>query len=334
MVSIIIPVYNAEFYLENCIKSILKQTYPEFEILCVDDGSTDSSGQICDTLAQIDCRIQVAHTDNFGVAHARNIGLEMAKGEYISFCDADDEMEPDYLEKMVCAIERYGGDIAICSYYHKKNDELKWICPKIPDGPIDIEKVCEYIFLRNDIGGFVWNKMFRKRLIKELWFNEKKDICEDTFFLCQALLKASSVSYINVPLYRYNVHSDSAVNRMENLIDQNHQLKYATVYNNILSECPFEETIRNYIRCGIFMRAVSAKCNYQIFHGRDKIFIKNLFMEIRKNMKLFLQCKKITMKRKIITMANLILNIRRLKVLILKYCVVGRSTERSRYGKL
>ena len=105
MVSVIVPVYMAEKYIERCVESILLQTNRDFELILIEDGSPDRSGEICDNLAATDSRIRVIHKENGGVSTARNAGLDVAKGEYVSFCDADDALPEDALEKMVCAME-------------------------------------------------------------------------------------------------------------------------------------------------------------------------------------------------------------------------------------
>ncbi|WP_217270423.1 glycosyltransferase family 2 protein, partial [Lactobacillus helveticus] len=115
-VSIIVPVYKAENSIRKCIDSILTQTYREIELILVDDGSPDRSGQICDKY-QSDTRVKVIHTLNKGVSHARNIGLDHATGDYITFCDSDDFYEPFFIENMVQTALRYNSDITICGYY-------------------------------------------------------------------------------------------------------------------------------------------------------------------------------------------------------------------------
>lgn len=114
MVSIIVPIYNVEQYISKCIESILAQTYRDFELILVDDGSTDMCGKICDEYAKQDSRVHVIHQENKGVSAARNAGISLAKGEYIMFVDSDDFITENMLEKMHDCIAESGSDIAIC----------------------------------------------------------------------------------------------------------------------------------------------------------------------------------------------------------------------------
>ena len=115
-VSIIVPVYNTERFLNRCIDSVLAQTYSDWELLLVDDGSTDSSGSICDEYATQDSRIRVFHKENGGVSSARNLGLDYARGEWITFVDSDDYIAPDMIEKLYETQKRNNADITVCGY--------------------------------------------------------------------------------------------------------------------------------------------------------------------------------------------------------------------------
>ena len=118
MVSIIVPIYQAENFIDKCIGSIIRQSYTNLEIILVDDGSTDNSLSICKSYAEQDNRIILMHTDNCGGAHARNVGLKHAKGDYIAFVDADDYLEQGFIKVLLHYIEKYNADIAECGYYY------------------------------------------------------------------------------------------------------------------------------------------------------------------------------------------------------------------------
>lgn len=125
LISIIIPVYNVEQYLDRCLDSIVKQTYSVLDIILIDDGSKDSSSEICDTWAKKDRRIHVIHQKNSGQAAARNVGLAIAKGKYIAFVDSDDVVEPDYISTMLNAAMTHNADLVICSFFdHMKPDHM------------------------------------------------------------------------------------------------------------------------------------------------------------------------------------------------------------------
>ena len=122
-VSIIVPVYKAEKYLNRCVDSILAQTFTDFELLLIDDGSPDRSGEICDEYAKKDSRIRVFHKKNGGVSSARNLGLDNVLGEYVTFVDSDDWVEPDFVETMIQTYEKFPWTIPVCGYVN--HDEVK-----------------------------------------------------------------------------------------------------------------------------------------------------------------------------------------------------------------
>ena len=124
-ITVIVPIYNVEKYLKRCIESILNQTFKDFELLLLNDGSTDSSGKICDIYASKDNRIVVRHKKNQGVSTTRNLGIDIAKGEYITFIDSDDWIEKDYLEKMYSKIKEMNVPLLITGYIEERNGIVK-----------------------------------------------------------------------------------------------------------------------------------------------------------------------------------------------------------------
>ena len=125
LVSVVIPVYNVEKYLNKGIESVLSQSYEELEIILVDDGSTDSSGKMCDVYARQDKRVHIMHKENGGLSSARNAGIREAHGEYIAFVDSDDWVEPDYIERLLKACVENAAEMSICSYRYVDNEELE-----------------------------------------------------------------------------------------------------------------------------------------------------------------------------------------------------------------
>ena len=169
LVSIIVPVYNAEKYLKRCVDSILKQDYPGFELILIDDGSTDGSAQICDAYAAQDTRIRVFHQENAGVSAARNLALDMAKGEYIQFLDSDDWVAPEATRLLVGSLERYDCDMVISDFYRVSGERIA------QKGDIEEEKVLSRqefaaCMIENPADfyyGVLWNKLYRRRIIEE-----------------------------------------------------------------------------------------------------------------------------------------------------------------------
>lgn len=199
--SIIIPVYNAEKYLRGTVESIIGQIYKEWELLLVDDGSTDSSHALCDALAKQDKRIVVLHKDNAGVSSARNTGLAKATGKFIAFVDADDFLEPDMYAVLMQDLKTNEADIASCSIvtekeYHPlgKQDTTNVQCF---EAPLDM------LLNGKFHAGSVWNKIFSRDCLQKLAFNEHIKYSEDQLFLVEALMQAKKVTFNTAKLYHY-----------------------------------------------------------------------------------------------------------------------------------
>ena len=313
MVSIIVPVYNTEAFLPECIDSILRQTFSNFELLLIDDGSKDGSGVICDRYAAQDSRIRVWHIENGGVSNARNIGLQHARGEYIAFCDADDSYCGNYLAQMLSAAEETAADIVICSYYFKTESGISQPYPGGQSRFLSQEEVFERIFLRNEIGGFVWNKLFRRELLKDVAFRRDMQICEDTYFVVSAMQNCPRIYYLCEPLYEYYIRQTSAVNRVDNLITPEGVSKFTTVFRRILGDFSLSDTMKAYVQCGIFWMASSVKCDYKNAGGRDPQIIRNLNRDARETLAVYWKCRELPFCQKAVTTANWLLNLRYLK---------------------
>ena len=165
LISIIIPVYNGEKYLRPCIDSILHQTYKHWELLLIDDGSKDTSGAICDEYAS-DPRISVVHKENGGQASARNQGVAMAKGEYISFVDCDDWIEADMYESMLQTMQEQQAEIIICGYLEEYMNRQKRVRA---DGKMVVYDATEAVklVLQGKIGSYLWSMLFRREVVQE-----------------------------------------------------------------------------------------------------------------------------------------------------------------------
>lgn len=218
LVSIIIPVYNVEMYLAECIESVLKQTYQNLEILLIDDGSTDSSGKICDEYAQKDTRIKVIHKENGGVSLARNVGLDLAQGEYITFIDSDDFVEKTYVEKMYNALIKNDSDLVFCRYANYINGKIEKVKENFPEKLIVdnkdkkfIDFISSFFNKKNKVMGSAWRILYKKELIANSSFNINIKISEDLLFVLQTILTARRINFINDLLYFYRFNKNSAV---------------------------------------------------------------------------------------------------------------------------
>lgn len=320
MISVIIPVYNVELYLEKCVDSLIEQTYKDIEILLINDGSTDNSYKICQKLKDRDDRIYVINIEkNRGVSYARNIGITMSKGKYLVFVDADDFLNKIMLEILLKNIEENKADISMCDF-KKVNDKFR-------NETIDeIEK--SVIFDKNDLlknltgtksfQGFVWNKMYKKDIIDKnnIKFDENIDIYEDMLFNCEYIDKINKGSYVKNKLYYYIQRNSSAYNgdfnnkwytifkahkKILEIYEKNNLKDYIGVkYNLLISNLDFKEKLVKFkktdkdIGCiniteldykiNIILKEI-LESNYISMSEKIKIFIKV------KNIKLFIFLK-------------------------------------------
>lgn len=212
MISLIVAVYNIEEYVKRCVISILEQSYRNLEIILVDDGSTDSSGQICDGFARKDRRIRVLHKPNGGLADARNAGLAIAKGSYIGFVDGDDWIDKEMYEKMLGAMLEQHADMAVCRYRRIYKDRTEDASTDkvilLEDGEtlqVYVEERKEY-----DIQNAAWNKLYRKEVLKNLSFPTGKWY-EDIVFTTKAISRAKSCVYLDTACYNYIIDREGSI---------------------------------------------------------------------------------------------------------------------------
>ena len=207
MISIITPVYRVEPYLDRCVSSIIAQSYADFELILIDDGSPDRSGEICDCWAQRDNRIRVFHQDNAGVSAARNLGLHEAKGEFITFVDSDDWLENDCLRQLLDVAVKTNADIVCCNRFE---NGLEQIIPcRYAEALITREEALDF----NSSYHFtaVWGKLYRRGCLAGLRFREDIFYSEDTLFYTQAVMKAQTVYWMSEPLYHYFINQSGAM---------------------------------------------------------------------------------------------------------------------------
>ena len=208
-ISIIVPIYNAEIYLEKCLNSLVNQTYNNIEIILVNDGSKDNSGKICDQYGKNFANIIVLHKKNGGSASARNLGLSVAQGDYIAFVDADDYVNPLYIERMVYLAIKFQADLVQCSFQiiHNYGEELKIINKdniilKEKNNIELLEAFCsKKEYLKSAV---LWNKLIKKEIIKDLKFIEGKGI-DDEYLIHKILFKAKKAVVTNEILYYYYI---------------------------------------------------------------------------------------------------------------------------------
>lgn len=220
LISIIVPVYMAEKCIKNCLDSLKIQTYENIEILLINDGSTDNSGEICDYYAKCDSRFRVIHQSNNGVSNARNTGLNLCSGEYITFVDSDDIVSAEYIQNLLEGFLYENIDISACSYISgndfsnidwKLNDVAKEKKIILDSGEV-VRDLCYSKFPFNDFDlTSVWGKLYKKSVVAEIRFNEDMIIGEDFAFNFKVYRNASKIYCSNKKLYFYYVHDKSVM---------------------------------------------------------------------------------------------------------------------------
>lgn len=213
-ISIVVPVYNVEKYLKKCIESILEQTFKNFELILVDDGSLDNSSNICDYYKQYDSRVKVIHKKNGGLSSARNIGIEMSKGKYITFVDSDDYIDKYYCEHMMMIDQYIDVDIIICDYKRfneedtYKSDQYRGY-NEINFEVMDGKSVCKELYLdKSTKFTIACGKLYKKELFSRYRYPENR-IHEDEFITYKLLYYSKKIINLNECLYYYRVNPNS-----------------------------------------------------------------------------------------------------------------------------
>ena len=209
VITVIVPVYNVAVYLESCLDSILKQDYRSLEVILIDDGSTDNSGMICDEYARKDERVKVIHQKNGGAASAKNAGLRIATGKYLSFVDSDDYLAPDAYFHMVGLLNEYGADVVQCAY--------RDIFKDVAVDHVTITETEEYVsneylerFTKDWTCGLLWDKLFVRALFKDIYFEEGHKI-DDEYFTYRGIMNAQKIVRDGQIVYNYRKRRSSVM---------------------------------------------------------------------------------------------------------------------------
>ena len=217
-VSIIVPVYNVENYLRRCVDSILNQTFSDFELILVDDGSPDNCGVVCDEYEKKDKRIKVIHKENGGLSDARNAGIDIARGEYLGFVDSDDWIHPQMFEILYNGIVENNVKMSVCGY--EETDVQKGF-EDISEVKYNVKNGLDFFVEKNLIAVVAWNKLYHKSLFEEIRYPIGK-IHEDEFITYKLLYKAGNIAYCENQLYCYFINLNGITKSNKNLkrIDQ------------------------------------------------------------------------------------------------------------------
>ena len=249
LISVIVPAYNVEDYLVRCVDSILAQTYKNLEIILVDDGSKDSSGKLCDVLAQKDERIRVIHKANGGLSSARNTGMEAATGEYLAFVDSDDWIEPEAYQWMMELAEKYDVPMVCAGRYDADSDtgeKTVGLCP-LKEEVISGQELARRIFHWENIDSAAWDKLYKAELFRNYRYPEGK-IVEDVPVTFHIALDAGRIAMCNKPVYNYfhrpgSITTSSVSEKIFHFPGHTEQ-----VYAYIREKCPAIEPEARYLR--------------------------------------------------------------------------------------
>lgn len=239
-ISVIVPVYNVEQYLLRCINSILAQTFTDFELLLIDDGSTDNSGRICDEYAKKDNRIRVFHKENGGVSSARNVGLANAQGGWLWFVDSDDYLEQNALDIVILHLKY--NDAEIYEYSFKRGDRVIHILNKREKNIVGNDAIMRFFL---DTPKFhLWNKIIRKDVIKDTFFQSNISIGEDFLFLLVIFNRINTYKYVDQVIYNY---MDSRADSATNALSMDRYFNEMVGIVNFIKESKNFYSIENYI---------------------------------------------------------------------------------------
>lgn len=274
--SIVIPAFNSAKYIEKCINSILIQKYVNLEIIIIDDNSDDNTYEICKNIEKKDKRVKIYKNEkNRGVSFSRNLGIDYATGEYITFVDADDYIQEDMYSTMIEKLENYNFSLIMCNFYKevhgkdlRKNDKEK-------DMVFSKKDLMNNIFLSDYYCGFVWNKIYITNIIKNnnMRFNEEVYICEDLLFNCEYISKIEKGCYITNKLYCYVQRNDSSYNN-----SYNQKWKTVIIAYQKMKSLIYEENIDNFQYSYL----------YSLLNLKEKLYMakikdENLKKEVNKN---------------------------------------------------
>lgn len=294
-VSIIIPTYNVELYIEKCLNSLIRQTYKNIEIILVDDGSTDQSGKICDEYSKKDSRIKVIHKKNGGVSSARNMGLDVALGDFYCFVDPDDYVDNSFVEEMIN--NQTGEDsFTLCCFYRIEEGQIVNDVSDICNYTLSKQEYLKRLFLEDQLGGGVcWNKLFPKGLVDDTRFDTKISVGEDLKFVYEVTKKVTTVNVVTKKLY-YSVLRDGSLSKT---YKEKNLLKEKELCEKIMKDVIknykelMDYAVKRYLVSLSYLLIYSNPDNYRIDRNRGIKLLKNIFFlpEVSFEQKMYITVK-------------------------------------------
>ena len=294
-ISIIVPVYNVEAYLEKCVESILKQTYTNLEILLVNDGSTDKSGELCDKLALRDHRIRVIHKENGGLSDARNRGIDEASSNLIGFIDSDDYIDEDMYETLYRQMVASKADLSMCGHYDVYHQIPEKQVAKIKTWELMPEEAIKMVMEAKILSVTAVNKLYKKALFEQLRFRIGK-IAEDAFIMVDLIHQCSKIVATNEKKYYY-VHRENSITTQ----------KFSLKFLNVIEAYEQNAKIISENYPDLYDVAIM-RLNWAYFYVLDRLLVDNDFKDkvledrlisyLKKNKKSILMDSRFTRARK------------------------------------
>ena len=283
-VSILIPAYNVEKYLPQCLDSILNQTYRDLQIVVIDDGSRDGTWILMQEYATKDNRLEIYHQENQGVAVTRNHLLDRIKGDYLLFVDADDWIEPEMVDYLVNQAEQNATDIVVCSSVSHNSDNSNK--SGIPFKVWEQKEAVKAFLVHKDLNGSLWNKLIRRDSVGEISFNPAISFGEDALFIWHVLQRVKCVTITNRELYHYRMNNESLSHQRFGKKRMSGHLVWKTISRDVAVSWPeFSEIASvSYSISDMWQIYYGARDNYnkdQNIIGFQENIKKHLFMIIK-----------------------------------------------------
>lgn len=293
LVSIIIPIYNAECYLERCLNSVINQTYKNIEIILINDGSKDNSINICKKYRSNDERVVIINQDNFGVSYSRNIGINHAKGKYILFVDADDSIDINMVENMLKLATKYNGDCIICNYDDGKNNYKQ---PNEEIEQIFTDEAIKRFLIHNSLKGMLWNKLIKRKYFENNMFDTTVGYAEDAQVVWKLIKKMNSIVITSHTYYHHYINDDSISNKKFSA----NKFSEIKVWSDILLDV--EANYREYMN--IIYARYGSVCTFMLYDMYKNRYIDNdreneIKHEINKYFKYIIFNNQISIKTKL-----------------------------------
>ncbi len=300
-VSLIVPAYNVKEYIRKCITSIENQTYQNYELIIIDDGSTDGTTDIINEMAVCNSKIKVLNGGHKGVSNARNMGLDCVEGDYVTFVDSDDFLSENYLEKLVAWLEQENVDLAICGTTDVSEDgKVVNQSTRIGAETLNNDQFLADIVLCKKYTCTVWGKIYKSELLKDIRFDTSISIAEDFKFLYYLSKKIKKVYYNSQPLYNWLVRESSALHSAR--CRQTHRA--LSTHEEIMDEINHSGELYNSIETGYIMMCM--ECMKQAKTENDREIISSCKRKIRKRLGHCLLYGKFSFKEKIKIIIKLI----------------------------